>query len=1112
MSAFRKLKASRKTSSSSSRKFSSSWVNSSAPITTTTSTQRLSEDHRRRVERSKNQPLPSPEKRRKTRHDQEEVPEELYDEALLAQLQTLDEDENTVVCWPERAQKRRRRRKAWESDQPMRDLRARADQIIAGLLYLKGRGDAVSWKCPGCHSDEPPTLRCEGCFGASLYCEGCCLKAHRQRPFCRLEKWDGESFRRTSLKTLGHRIQLGHPDGAVCPCPRHGVAEFTIVHVNGLHTCSVDFCACTNGLCAGDDIDQLLRRGLFPATTRDPQTCFTFELLKHYTALSLQGKTTQYDYYTALEKLTDVTGTTPVKDRYSAFCRCARVWRFATRAKRSGNCNVIGARVDSLPSGSLAVECPACPRPGVNLPANWKEASWDKEFLYTKTLCLDACFRLKRRQISSWERDPALGDGMSYLVESQPFERYLKEEGRDQNEISTCHGLSALEHANTKFSRGYAETGKVIGVCARHEFVQKNGVVATQVGERYINTDYALASLLSDHVEGQRIILSYDICCQYSKNLVERMAKLPDRLRRKLDVSRMRFVIPKLHIHGHKLECQLAYNFNYTLGAGRTDGEGVERPWSQLGPLGTALRAMGPGSAADMLDDHIGYLNFMKLTGLGRLLRRRAIDALEELARQAEELRAFTEGQASYVEGWAATVIAFERDPSVFNPFELPKTGLTEADVELQLATEDEDRARKGLNRRHDMSASAFVIAAIQVEHEQRVLHMEVEAKRYSSTAQQTELARKRVKLANTIANLRDHQAVYSPRALQRSAEWSDDPANANVPIEQQPLFLPSALSPEDRASCLDDVVGIEYRIRDAQCQTSLDMTRNLLLIKARMLTFKNANLRAQGATTRARASIGSNDEKIQVFARKYVDARAAFFALKKDDEEPAHNWHALDPKKDLRCMQDPEGKGSGSKRTRDEEEGDATRSHLQTLRDATGEGRRVISWIWTGVDTAGQEGGAMYEGLRVEWCKAFSRVRRWAEEVPLLNEEMRRVLVTLRVRATRWDTLKAADTRVGAQAEGARAYASSQARVYRALADHFEHMWNGLYDSPRMGAPNIVNGQLDTQGINIDEIASLRAQADAEEDAELEDAEDNQECEEEDEGEEEDEEEEEEG
>jgi hypothetical protein len=51
--------------------------------------------------------------------------------------------------------------------------------------------------------------------------------------------------------------------------------------------------------------------------------------------------------------------------------------------------------------------------------------------------------------------------------------------------MSTCSGLAALDYANTKFSRGYAATGVGLGVCARHEFVQKNGAGDLQKGERY---------------------------------------------------------------------------------------------------------------------------------------------------------------------------------------------------------------------------------------------------------------------------------------------------------------------------------------------------------------------------------------------------------------------------------------------------------------------------------------------------------------------------------------------------------------------------------------------------------------------------------------------------
>ena len=50
--------------------------------------------------------------------------------------------------------------------------------------------------------------------------------------------------------------------------------------------------------------------------------------------------------------------------------------------------------------------------------------------------------------------------------------------------MSTCTGLSAVDHANTKFHKGYAATGVGAVVCARHEFMLANGVGDLQVGER----------------------------------------------------------------------------------------------------------------------------------------------------------------------------------------------------------------------------------------------------------------------------------------------------------------------------------------------------------------------------------------------------------------------------------------------------------------------------------------------------------------------------------------------------------------------------------------------------------------------------------------------------
>ena len=174
-----------------------------------------------------------------------------------------------------------------------------------------------------------------------------------------------------------------------------------------------------------------------------------------------------------------------------------------------------------------------------------------------------------------------------------------------------------------------------------------------------------------------KVVLSYDICCQYSKQLADCLASydFPHGFRVELAEDRIRFVIPKLHIHGHKLFCQLLFNLNWTCGCGRTDGEGVERPWAALGALGARLRVMGPGSASDTLDDHGLFWNSCRKIGFGNLTRRRLIDAFSELAVQSAELQDFREGQSLNADRWEAMVIAFKSDRSAPNPFEAPTTG-----------------------------------------------------------------------------------------------------------------------------------------------------------------------------------------------------------------------------------------------------------------------------------------------------------------------------------------------------------------------------------------------------------------------------------------------------
>lgn len=115
--------------------------------------------------------------------------------------------------------------------------------------------------------------------------------------------WNGLFFMCTTLRELGVRVQLGHPDGRACRT-RHPVhASFRVIHSNGIHHVNIDCCRCDDS----DIKDQLLRIGWWPATPLAPKTAATFEVLKHFHLLNLQGKMTGYSFYRALEYQSDNT-------------------------------------------------------------------------------------------------------------------------------------------------------------------------------------------------------------------------------------------------------------------------------------------------------------------------------------------------------------------------------------------------------------------------------------------------------------------------------------------------------------------------------------------------------------------------------------------------------------------------------------------------------------------------------------------------------------------------------------------------------------------------------------------------------------------------------------
>ncbi|KAF7314223.1 CxC2 domain-containing protein [Mycena kentingensis (nom. inval.)] len=898
------------------------------------------------------------------------------------------------------------------------------DTYLRAFLWRDGRGDAPLL-CPGCSdATRPAVVRCRDCYGGTLWCESCCAAVHQHNPLHCVEKWTGAYFARYSLRECGLRIQLGH-NGHRCPDSRRGRDGFVVLDTRGVHEVHVDFCGCYHS--RDPDFLQLLRVGWYPSTTTSPQTCATFACLDLFHSLSLHGKTSAYDFYAALETLTNGAGVKP-PDRYKVFLRIVRQYRHLLLLKRAGRGHdrygVLGTA-----QGELARRCPVCPRPGVNLPEGWQSASPEEQFLYTMTIALDACFRLKRRLISSWAKDPVLGPGWAFMVDPVPYLKYL-EGVTEQDDMSTCSGLAAVEQANTKFSRGYAATGVGMGVCARHEFILPTSVADLQRGERYSNMDWVFFSLLQHISHLLWLIVSYDIVCQWTKKLQERVKSLAPHLRINVIFALLRFVIPKLHILGHVLRCRLLFSLLLLRGGAQTDGEGIERPWSMIGAVAASTRASGPGSRSDQLDDHWSFWNWRKVLGLPVLLRRRLDKARVELEKQEDSFAVFSKEQASMVPRWMEMVNEWEQDNSRPNPYEATVEGLSERAVREQFEQEESAQQALGSRRIHDVGPTEFIVSLLAVEDEQRRVRSMAELKRANSTALKLNLRRARRRLNKNISRIRSLQTTYMPAAILHLEALS---LPQDTLAEKVPLLPPSALTATERSDggCRDGLLKIEREMREAQCRSALASLRNQLHVKFRLLIGKKLHSRHQKANTRSRALIARNENKILLHSDKYQSARRALVAIAGD--ATTVTWPLL-LKEDIRCMDDSD---DGWQVPDDEVVfgGDSTAPRRQ------GESRRVVSWIWRLTGRGGTD-AEIQESLRVEWCKAYARTRRWREEVWLLEEEWRRLPLSLAHEERLWDQRGASGQSLGAtdaEKEGLVAYAAKQADMFRDLARRAE-------------------------------------------------------------------------
>lgn len=241
------------------------------------------------------------------------------------------------------------------------------------------------------------------------------------------------------------------------------------------------------------------------------------------------------------------------------------------------------------------------------------------------------------------------------------------------------------------------------------------------------------------------------------------------------------------------------------------------------------------------------------------------------------------------------------------------------------------------------------------------------------------QLADRRKTFFQQLMRFRALQDTYMPGVRMLVNLDEEEAAVRGTPIlaEAVKLWLPSQISGEMRASVgRPTLYEMEASLRRAQLSTSLHHLRIRLHAKRHLIMFRNAYLRGQRKTGRARSLIDSVSDKVDGLARKYREARAALVCLV--GESSCGEFHSLN-KEDvtMRYVQDHDAKAArrlakiAGRPTQNMTMGDVCEDEADKEgaegAEERGASRRTMSWIWTAQGAPEESDEYLHES---EWCQ----------------------------------------------------------------------------------------------------------------------------------------------
>ncbi|KAF8122730.1 hypothetical protein K438DRAFT_2004166 [Mycena galopus ATCC 62051] len=319
--------------------------------------------------------------------------------------------------------------------------------------------------------------------------------------------------------------------------------------------------------------------------------------------------------------------------------------------------------------------------------------------------------------------------------------------------------------------------------------------------------------------------------------------------------------------------------------------------------------------------------------------------------------KALRDNAPDMVAGWKAWVDDWESRQHTDNtesPFEVKENVMSMRDIRLKLAKEELLRSGEGEEVEREDTPSTFVIMGLKIEEAQRHLAIDVKAVANLTDAQTVDILKRRVALVKRIRAFRNLQRTYMPK-LRRfptatQHELWDSEAERNT--EAMQLFMPSDI--------------LDRQTRERACAVGLPEVETDL---------------------RTGFAHPYNDESVlpsSMYGPAYAhEGPRGASASQFEDSQSKTALQGHGPwERELRVLEDSDMRALNERALTEEEA--EQRKAVHDYEDVAEEG---------GIASEDPSEEELVEALRVEWCKAYARMRRWHEDVILVEKEMRRTI-----------------------------------------------------------------------------------------------------------------------